>query len=140
MRARLVVLSFALALVWSACQVALRIPDGKLREMAQSILAVGHPTVSFKDARVTGAAPGGCLPRTDPYVDVEITYRRALGLQDHTMVTRLTVRSAKPCKVEPQVLSDSGPVPAVLLSEALLGPALGQYLCDELSGTGEKGD
>lgn len=123
--------------VFSHCSVAIQIPDGRLQEMARTVLTVGHPTVSFKSARVVGARPGGCLSGEDPSVDVEITYRRMLGVKDHTMTARFTVKEVKPCTVEPQVLEDTGPVPPVLLSESLLGPDVGRYICESLSGTQE---
>ena len=127
------VAALLLVLVLSPCRVALQIPDGKIQEIAQTVLAVGHPTVLFKSARLVGASPGGCLSGEKPSLDVEITYRRMLGVKDHTMTTRFTVHSLKPCSVSPEVLSDTGPVPAVLLSEALLGPSVGLYICESLS-------
>ncbi len=48
------------------------------------------------------------------------------------MITRLTVESVSPCEIHTEVISDTGPVAPILLSEGLLGPSVSQTICESL--------
>ncbi|MCB9742725.1 MAG: hypothetical protein H6741_20660 [Alphaproteobacteria bacterium] len=136
MRRPLLILLAALG----ACSLSLSVnlPKGKLTEIARSVCSVGHPLADFEGAEVIGGSAGGCASGGgERYVDVAIKYRRKLQKTDNTMKVRFHVDGTEPCEVRSEVLSDDGPAP-VLLDNELASPAVGQMVCDALTGEGEE--
>lgn len=121
-----------LALILPACTLGLAIPDGKLRQIAEGTLKIAHPLSSdLEGARVVGGSAGGCGGGTR-YVDVEMGYRGALSGKPYFMTVRYTVHRIDPCEVSTDVVSDTGPIPPVLLDNAFSSTEVGRWVCDEL--------
>jgi hypothetical protein len=114
------------------CTVGVAIPEGKLKNIAQGTLEIGHPMVGpTTGARVVGGSPGGCGGGTR-YVDVEIGYKGALSGKQYYMTVRYDVISIDPCEVNTDVIADTGPMPPVLLDNALMSTEVGRWVCEEL--------
>ncbi len=114
------------------CTVGVAIPEGKLKDIAQGTLEVGHPMVGeTTGARVVGGSPGGCGGGTR-YVDVEIGYKGALSGKQYYMTVRYDVISLDPCEVNTDVIGDTGPMPPVLLDNALMSAEVGNWVCEVL--------
>lgn len=114
------------------CNLAVKIPEGKLRDIAQGTLEVGHPMVGeTTGARVVGGSPGGC-GAGKRYVDVEIGYRGAISGKAYTMTVRYDVVSVDPCEVATDVIADTGPIPPVLLDNAVMSTEVGRWVCEVL--------
>ncbi len=114
------------------CTMGVAIPEGKLQDIAQGTLEVGHPMVGeATGARIVGGSPGGCGGGTR-YVDVEIGYRGALSGKQYYMTVRYDVVSIDPCEVATDVIADTGPMPPVLLDNAMMSTEVGRWVCEEL--------
>ncbi len=114
------------------CTMGVTIPEGKLSDIAQGTLEVGHPMVgAATGARVIGGSPGGCGGGTR-YVDVEIGYKGALSGKQYFMTVRYDVVSIDPCEVNTDVIADTGPMPPVLLDNAIMSTEVGRWVCEEL--------
>ncbi len=114
------------------CNLGVVIPEGLLRDIAQGTLDVGHPLVGeTTGAKVVGGSPGGC-GSNQRYVDVEIGYRGALSGKQYFMTVRYNVVSVNPCEVATDVVSDTGPIPPVLLDNAIGSTEVGRWVCEVL--------
>lgn len=134
MRRRVLVLTALLFVLLTAvrCTMGVTIPEGTLKNIAQGTLEVGHPMVGqTTGARVVGGSPGGCGGGTR-YVDVEIGYRGALSGKQYFMTVRYDVVSIDPCEVATDVIADTGPMPPVLLDNAIMSAEVGAWVCEEL--------
>lgn len=134
MHRRILVVAALLLVLLTAvrCTMGVSIPEGKLKDIAQGTLEVGHPLVGeTTGARVVGGSPGGCGAGTR-YVDVEIGYRGALSGKQYTMTVRYDVVSVDPCEVATDVMADTGPIPPVLLDNAVMSTEVGRWVCEVL--------
>ncbi len=111
------------------CTVGLTIPEGKIKQIAEGTLSVGHPMVNMTGAKMVGGSPGGC-DSNSRYVDLEIGYRGALSGKQYYMTTRYTVVSLEPCEVSTDVIGDTGPIPPVLLDNAISSTEVGRWVCE----------
>ncbi len=112
------------------CNLGVTIPPSALHDIAQSTLALGHPMVGeTTGAKIVGASPGGC-GSSKRYVDVEIGYRGVLTEKQYFMTVRYNLVSIEPCEVATDVISDTGPVPPVLLDNALSSTEIGRRVCE----------
>ncbi len=48
------------------------------------------------------------------------------------MTVRFNLEGIDPCKITTDVLSDTGPVPPVLLDNWVASPAMGELVCESL--------
>ncbi len=134
MRRRTLTIAALLLVMLTAvrCTMGVAIPEGKLADIAQGTLEVGHPMVGqATGARVVGGSPGGCGGGTR-YVDVEIGYKGALSGKQYYMTVRYDVVSIDPCEVNTDVIAETGPIPPVLLDNAIMSTEVGRWVCEEL--------
>ena len=122
-----------IALLLTACSFTVQLPDGRATQIGQDALAIAHPMAKFKSASVVGASAGGCgTGAGDRFVDVAIAYGGGLRTGSHTMTVRFNLEGIDPCKITTDVLSDTGPVPPVLLDNWVASPAMGELVCESL--------
>ena len=134
MHRRILAVSALLLVLLTAvhCNMGMVIPEGKLKDIAQGTLEVGHPLAGeTTGAKVVGGSPGGC-GSSQRYVDVEIGYRGALSGKQYYMTTRYNVVSLQPCEVATDVVADTGPIPPVLLDNAISSTEVGRWVCEVL--------
>ncbi len=114
------------------CNLGVVIPNGKLEDIAQGTLEVGHPMAGqTTGAKVVGGSPGGCSSN-QRYVDVEVGYRGALSGKQYYMTVRYNVVSVNPCEVSTDVVADTGPIPPILLDNAISSTEVGRWVCEVL--------
>lgn len=121
-------IALILAIGTTQCQLYLTIPDGVLEKIAEDIIKVAHPLSEFTDAHIVGASPGCSGKR---YIDAELGYKGLLG-KEHDIVVRFNIHSIDPCEVHTEVVSDSGPIPPILLDNEIAAPRVGQHICESL--------
>jgi hypothetical protein len=133
MRRTLILAGLLLVLITGVrCTMGVTIPEGLLMDIAQGTLEVGHPMAGqATGARVVGGSPGGCGAGTR-YVDVEIVYRGALSGKQYFMTVRYDLVSIDPCEVSTDVIADTGPIPPVLLDNAISSTEVGRWVCESL--------
>jgi hypothetical protein len=133
MRRTLILAGLLLVLITGVrCTMGVTIPEGLLMDIAQGTLEVGHPMAGqATGARVVGGSPGGCGAGTR-YVDVEIGYRGALSGKQYFMTVRYDLVSIDPCEVSTDVIADTGPIPPVLLDNAISSTEVGRWVCESL--------
>jgi hypothetical protein len=134
MRRRLLVPAFLVATLLGAtrCTLSVAIPEGRLKQIAEGTLGIAHPMAGeFTGARVVGGSPGGCSS-TQRFVDVEIGYRGGITGKQYFMTVRYNVLSLDPCEVATDVIGDTGPIPPVLLDNAIASTEVGRWVCEEL--------
>jgi hypothetical protein len=120
-----------ITLLLTACSFSVQLPDGRATQIGQDALAVAHPMASFSSASVVGASAGGCgTGAGDRFVDIAIDYSGGLAKKTETMTVRFLLKSLEPCEITTDVLSDTGPMPPILLDNWLASPLLGASVCE----------
>ncbi len=117
-----------IAAMLGACSLSVSLPEGKLRKVARDTLQVGHPLAEFRDARFLGGSSGACSGSR--HLDVAIDYASPAG-GTYTMQVQYVVRSVDPCRIEPVVIEDDGPIPPVLLKSSAIAQAVGDTICEQ---------
>ncbi len=122
-----------ITLLLTACSFSLQLPEGRATQFGQDALAVAHPMATFESASVVGASAGGCgTGAGNRFVDVAIGYSGGLASGTETMTVRFNLVSVDPCEINTDVLSDTGPMPPVLLDNWIASPAMGATVCEAL--------
>ena len=117
-------------LLMTSCSMRVPLPSDSLNSLAEEVCLVGHPTASFKAAKIVKYSPKIAGERS---IDLEIIYKGILSSTPHAMTVRFTVESLKPCSVRTTVLGDDGAIWPVLLDNNIASPMIGSYICDSLS-------
>ena len=114
------------------CNLGVTIPPSVLQDIAQGTLDLGHPLVGkTTGVKMVGGSLGGC-GTSQRYVDIEIGYRGALSSKQYFMTVRYNVVSIDPCEVATDVIADTGPIPPVLLDNAISSTEVGRWVCESL--------
>ncbi len=122
-----------IALLMTACSFSLQVPEGRMTDIGKEALSVAHPMASFSKARVVGASAGGCGTASgDRFVDLAIDYTGGLASGSETMTVRFKLQSVDPCAIETDVLSDTGPMPPVLLDNWVASDVMSEIVCETL--------
>ncbi|MEC8378977.1 MAG: hypothetical protein VXZ96_01565 [Myxococcota bacterium] len=114
----------------TSCSMRIPLPSESLNALAEEVCLVGHPTATFKAAKIVKYSPKITGERS---IDLEIIYRGILSSTPHAMTVRFTVESLKPCSVRTTVLGDDGAIWPVLLDNSIASPMIGSYICESLS-------
>lgn len=110
----------------------MRVPiqSKSMNKLAEDVCAIGHPTATYKSAKIVKYSPRFFGER---YLDIAILYKGMLSSTPHTLTVRFTVESIKPCSVRTTVLGDDGAIWPVLLDNNMVSPMIGEYICDSFS-------
>lgn len=119
-----------LVLTLVSCSMRVPLPSKSMNKLAEDVCAVGHPTATYKSAKIIKYSPRFMGER---YMDVAIVYQGLLSSMPHTMTVRFTVESLKPCSVRTTVLGDDGAIWPLLLDNNVVSPIIGDYICESLS-------
>ena len=115
----------------SGCSLHVPLPSESLNELAEGVCLVGHPTATYKGAKIVKASP---RIFGDRFLDIDIVYSGMLSGDSHTLSVRFNVDSFSPCTVRTTVLGDDGMVWPLLLDNSVASPIIGTYVCESLSG------
>jgi hypothetical protein len=97
-----------------------------VQQIAVETMKVAHPTASLTTYEIVGAEHSSKKGR---YTDVAMAYHPLL--QETALLTvRYYVLSTKPCRINVEVLSDTGAIPPLFLNEWAAEPVLSQFICD----------
>ena len=122
-----------IALLLTSCSFSLQVPEGRLTQIGQESLSVAHPFATFQQARLVGASAGGCGTGSgDRFVDLAVDYTGGLASKQETMTVRFMLMNVDPCTITTDVLSDSGPMPPVLLDNWVASDVMGGIVCETL--------
>ena len=61
------------------------LPSESLNKLAEEVCTIGHPTATFKGAKVVKYSPKFS---GDRYIDIEIMYKGMLSTEPHAMTVR----------------------------------------------------
>ena len=102
------------------------ITQDNLLPIAKETMNVAHPTADLVGTEIIGSQNSKKHGR---YVDIKMRYQPIM--QDIAVLSvRYYVLSTDPCKINVEVLSDTGSIPPVLLNEWAAEPALSQFVCN----------
>ena len=116
-------------LFFTACFHKPPVTDHNLKPVAQQTMDMAHPTATLLDYSIVGTEKSSSKGR---YSDVQMRYQPVL--QDPAVMTvRYYVLSTDPCKIDVELLSDSGLIPPVLLNEWASESTLSTFVCESQS-------
>lgn len=109
-----------------ACFQKPLITEDNLLPIAKETMKVAHPTADLVGTEIIGSENSAKHGR---YVDIKMRYQPVM--QDIAVLSvRYNVLSTEPCKIDVEVLSDTGNIPPVLLNEWAAEPALSKFICN----------
>ena len=108
-----------------ACMHKSFITEEAIQPIAVETMTVAHPTASLVGTEMLGASN---RRKTGRYVDIKMDYK-PLMQERSALTVRYYILSTDPCKINLEVLSDTGNIPPVLLNEWAAEPKLSQYIC-----------
>ena len=105
------------------------VADYNLKPVAEETMNIAHPTATLLDYSIVATEKSSSKGR---YSDVQMRYQPLL--QDPAVMTvRYYVLSTDPCRIDVELLSDSGLIPPVLLNEWASESTLSALVCDSQS-------
>ena len=101
------------------------ITQDNLLPIAKETMNIAHPTADLLGTEILGTRNS---KKEGRYIDLRMRYKPMM--QDPAVLSvRYNVLSTEPCKIDVELLSDTGAIPPVLLNEWAAGPALSQFIC-----------
>ena len=108
-----------------ACMHKPFITEDNVQPIAEETMKVAHPTAQLVGSELLGISNS---KKTGRYADIKMFYKPMM--QERSALTvRYYIMSTEPCKINLEVLSDTGNIPPVLLNEWAAEPKLSQYIC-----------
>ena len=105
------------------------ITDANLFSVSTETMKVAHPTATLLDYSIIASEKSASKGR---YTDVQMRYQPVL--QDPAVMTvRYSVLSTDPCRIDLELLSDTGLIPPVLLNEWASESTLTNLVCQTQS-------
>ena len=108
-----------------ACMHKPLVYEENVQQIALETMKVAHPTAKLISSNLLAVSNS---KKTGRYADVEMKYKPLLQ-EISTLTVRYFVLSTDPCKINLEVLSDSGNIPPVLLNEWASEAELSQFIC-----------
>ena len=113
----------------TACFHKAPVVDSNLKPVAEETMNVAHPTATLLDYSIVATEKSSSKGR---YTDVQMRYQPLL--QDPAMLTvRYYVLSTEPCRIDVELLSDTGLIPPILLNEWASESSLRALVCETQS-------
>ena len=113
----------------TACFHKAPVADYNLKPIAEETMKVAHPTATLLDYSIVATEKSSSKGR---YSDVQMRYQPVL--QDPAVMTvRYYVLSTEPCRIDVELLSDSGLIPPLLLNEWASESTLSTLVCESQS-------
>lgn len=113
----------------TACFHKAPVVDSNLKPVAEETMNVAHPTATLLDYSIVATEKSSSKGR---YTDVQMRYQPLL--QDPAMLTvRYYVLSTEPCRIDVELLSDTGLIPPILLNEWASESSLSALVCETQS-------
>ena len=110
----------------SACFHKPPVADYNLKPVAEETMDIAHPTATLLDYSIVATERSSSKGR---YSDVQMRYQPIL--QDPAVMTvRYYVLSTDPCRIDVELLSDTGLIPPVLLNEWASESTLSALVCE----------
>ena len=112
-----------------ACFHKAPIVEGNLKPVAEETMKVAHPTATLLDYSIVATERSASKGR---YADVQMRYQPFL--QDPAVLkVRYYVLSTEPCRIDVELLSDTGLIPPILLNEWASESSLSTLVCETQS-------
>ena len=113
----------------TACFHKAPVVDSNLKPVAEETMNVAHPTATLLDYSIVATEKSSSKGR---YADVQMRYQPFL--QDPAVLTvRYYVLSTEPCRIDVELLSDTGLIPPILLNEWASESSLSALVCETQS-------
>jgi hypothetical protein len=113
----------------TACFHKAPVVDSNLKPVAEETMNVAHPTATLLDYSIVATEKSSSKGR---YTDVQMRYQPLF--QDPAMLTvRYYVLSTEPCRIDVELLSDTGLIPPILLNEWASESSLSALVCETQS-------
>ena len=111
-----------------ACLPKAPVNQDNVKLVAEHTMEVAHPTATLLDYSILASEQSASKGR---YSDVQMRYQPVM--QDPAMMTvRYYVLSVEPCRVDVELLSDTGLIPPVLLNEWASEASVANKVCDSV--------
>ena len=111
--------------LWIACLPKAPIQETNLKPIAEETMNVAHPTAKLLDYSIVASENSGSKGR---YSDVQMRYQPVL--QGPAVLTvRYYILSRDPCRVDVELISDTGLIPPVLLNEWASESTISKLVC-----------
>ena len=101
------------------------ITEANIAPIATETMNVAHPTATLKSYEIVQSQNS---KKEGHFVDINMVYAPLLGSQA-VLAVRYYVLSTEPCKINVELLQDSGTVPPLLLNEWAAEPVLSEFIC-----------
>ena len=112
-----------------ACFHKAPIVEANLKPVAEETMKVAHPTATLLDYSIVATEKSASKGR---YTDVQMRYQPFL--QDPAVLNvRYYVLSTEPCRIDVELLSDTGLIPPILLNEWASESSLSTLVCETQS-------
>ena len=109
-----------------ACLPKAPVTQDNVKLVAEHTMEVAHPTATLLDYSILASEQSASKGR---YSDVQMRYQPVL--QDPAVMTvRYYVLSTDPCRIDVELLSDTGLIPPVLLNEWASESTLSALVCE----------
>lgn len=109
----------------SACLPKAPVTQDNLKVVAEYTMDVAHPTATLLDYSILASERSSSKGR---YSDVQMRYQPVM--QDPAVMTvRYYVLSVEPCRVDVELLSDSGLIPPLMLNEWASESSVASKVC-----------
>ena len=115
-----------LLMMFLACLKKPFITEADIEPIAKGTMTVAHPTAMLKSFEIVQIQNS---KKTGRFLDLNMVYAPLLGEQSLLSV-RYYLLSTEPCKINVEVLGDTGLVPPLLLNEWAAEPALSEFICE----------
>ncbi len=103
--------------------------ESNLKPVAEETMKIAHPTATLLEYNIVATETSSSKGR---YADVQMRYQPLL--QDPASLTvRYYVLSTDPCRIDVELLSDTGLIPPVLLNEWASESSLSALVCETQS-------
>ena len=101
------------------------ITQDNLLPIAKETMKVAHPTADLLGTEILGTKNS---KKEGRYIDIRMRYKPIM--QDSAVLSvRYNILSTEPCKIDIELLSDTGAIPPVLLNEWASEPVLTKFIC-----------
>lgn len=109
-----------------ACLHKAPVADYNVKPVAEETMKVAHPTATLLDYSIVATEKSSSKGR---YSDVQMRYQPVL--QDPAVMTvRYYVLSTEPCRIDVELISDTGLIPPLLLNEWASESTLSALVCE----------
>ena len=108
-----------------ACAHSSLINSKNVQSIAQETVTVAHPSATLIRSEMVATSNS---KKGGRYVDIRMSYKPLLQ-EEADLTVRYYIQSTDPCKINLEVLSDTGTIPPIFLNEWAAEPHLSQYIC-----------